>query len=149
MTYFARLIRAARSYKWAAAALLTITTLLARDSAVQDLFAGALSKARQAVGARDASLSESPDSGFLRYAAMINSRDQLERARKAYNEGEGTLKGDALLEAQDRLRAAKTREREARLAFLPELAKRCESAKVALPREAAEALTALKSETNQ
>jgi hypothetical protein len=80
---------------------------------------------------------------------MINARDQLERVRKAYNEGEGTLKGDALLAAQDRLRAAKTRYREARLAFLPELAKRCELARIAVPAESAQALASLTSETSE
>jgi hypothetical protein len=91
-----------------------------------------------------------PDaSGFVRYAAMINSRDQLERVRKEYNDGEASLKGDALLEAQDRLRAAKARYRQARLAFLPELARACDEVKVPLPRDSAEALAALKSETTE
>jgi predicted negative regulator of RcsB-dependent stress response len=79
---------------------------------------------------------------------MISSLERLERARAEYNKGEETLKGDALLEAQDRLRAAKARYREARHAFLPELARQCEQARVSLPREAAQALAALNDESN-
>jgi hypothetical protein len=149
MYRFASVIRWAQRYKWAAAAFVTIATLVARDAAFQGMLDGAFAKARQVAGSRGDARLDTADSGFLRYAAMINSRSQLERARKEYNDGEGTLKGDALLEAQDRLRAAKARDLQARLAFLPELAKRCEEAKVALPRDAAEALAALKAETNE
>lgn len=147
MNRFTNLIQGARKHKWATAAVVAIGTLALRDPAVEGLLAKAADKARQAVGERSARVSAG--SGFIRYAAMINSRDQLERARKEYNEGERSLKGDALLEAQDRLRAAKVRDREARLAFLPELARECRQAKVALPREAAEALAALEAETNE
>jgi len=142
-------IRGLQRHKWAAAALMTIGTLLARDAAVQGVFAGAMARVRQVAGSSEDHAGRSDGSGFVRYAAMINSRDQLDRARKEYNEGEAKLKGDALLEAQDRLRAARTRYREARLAFLPELARHCDQARVALPRESAEALAALKGETTE
>ena len=71
-------------------------------------------------------------------AQMVAARD--------YNERESTLKGDALLEAQDRLRAAKSRYRQARLAFWPELAEQCRQAGVPVPREAAEALVVVKND---
>ena len=78
---------------------------------------------------------------------MIQSREQLERARREYNESESRLKGDALLEAQDRLRTAKARDRQAKLAFLPELVRQCDQARLPVPREAAETLAALHTET--
>jgi len=143
MNRFASFVREVRNHRWTAAAVMAIVTLLARDAAVQGLAARAVDRARQAVGAGNDPARDPATSGFLRYAAMINSRDQLERTRRLYNEGEASLKGDALLEAQDSLRAAKARYREARLAFLPELARQCERARVALPAEAAEALAAL------
>jgi hypothetical protein len=149
MTRIGTVFRTLQRNKWATAALVTIATLLARDATVHGVFAGVAAKARQAAGFDRDGARAPAESGFVRYAAMINSRDQLERARKEYNEGEGRLKGDALLEAQDRLRAAKARDREARLAFLPELARQCEQAKVGIPREAAEALAALKSGTDE
>lgn len=132
-------IQGIRTHRWAAAAVMAIGTLLLRDASVHGLLARAAERARQAVGAGH----DSASSGFVRYAAMINSRDQLERARTAYNHGEASLKGDALLDAQDALRTAKARYRLARLAFLPELARQCSQANVALPPEAAEALAAL------
>ncbi len=144
MNRFARLIRGIRNHRWTAAAVMAIVTLLARDASVQGVLAGAADTARQAVGRKE----DPGRSGFVRYAAMVNSRDQLERARQVYNQGEATLKGDALLEAQDALRAAKARYREARLAFLPELARQCELAKVALPTEATEALASLERDRN-
>ena len=140
-------IRSARRHKWATAAVVTIATLLARDPTVQGAIGSALSRARQVVRG-DASEDRTPaDSGFLRYAAMIHGREQAERARREYNENEARLKGDALLEAQDRLRTAKARDRQARLAFLPELARQCELARVPLPREAADALAELNNVT--
>jgi hypothetical protein len=140
-------IRSARQHKWATAAAVTIATLLARDPSVQGALESALSRARQAVRG-DASSDRNPaDSGFLRYAAMIHGREQFERARREYNENEARLKGDALLEAQDRLRTAKARDRQARLAFLPELARQCEQARVPLPSEAAVALAELNNVT--
>ena len=136
-------VQAVGRHKWATAAVVALATLLARDPAVRGVIGSAAERARQAVrGVEDPA-----ESGFLRYAAMLNSREQAERARREYNANEGTLKGDALLEAQDRLRAAKARDRQARLAFLPELARRCRQAGVPLPREAAEALAALNAES--
>ena len=99
-------IRSAPRHKWATAAVVTIATLLARDTGIQEVIGSAVSGARQAVsGGRGGGKGRiGVDSGFLRYAAMIQSREQLERARREYNENESRLKGDALLEAQDRLR---------------------------------------------
>jgi hypothetical protein len=140
-------IRSAQRHKWATAAVVTIATLLARDPGVQGFLGSAVSRARQAVGGSGGEGRFGADSGFLRYAAMIQSREQFERARREYNENESRLKGDALLEAQDRLRAAKARDRQAKLAFLPELARQCDQARLPVPREAAEALAALNTET--
>ena len=112
-------------YKWAAAAALAVVTFAARDPWVSSLLGSAATRVRETVGGRDRS--DGASDGYVRYAAMIQAREQMERARKDYNEREGQLKGDALLEAQDHLRAAKTRYRQARLAFLPELARRCAS----------------------
>jgi len=147
MIRVADFLRSARRHRWAAAALATIATLLARDPTVRDVFASAADRVRQAVGHEAGEGRATADSGFLRYAAMIQSREQVDRARREYNENEGRLKGDALLEAQDHLRAARARDRQARLAFLPELARQCERAGMPLPREAAEALAALDRET--
>jgi hypothetical protein len=142
-------VRSAPRHKWGTAAFVTIATLLARDPGVQGVFGSAVSRARQAVGGNRFSGEDraTAESGFLRYAAMIQSHDHLERARRDYNENEPRLKGDALLEAQDRLRAAKQRARQAKLAFLPELVRQCDQARMPVPPEAAEALAALNSET--
>ncbi len=142
-------IRSVQRHKWATAALVTIATLLGRDPGVQGVLGSAVSRAREAFNS-SASGSDGRarvDSGFLRYAAMIQSREQLERARREYNENESRLKGDALLEAQDRLRAARVRDRQARRAFLPELSRQCEQAGMPIPREASEALATLNTET--
>jgi hypothetical protein len=147
MTRIFEFVRRAQRHKWATAAVVTIATLLVRDPTVQGVLGSAVDRVRQAAWSRASDNRIPADSGFLRYAAMINSREQAERARQDYNEKEAQLRGDALLDAQDRLRSAKTRYRQARLAFLPELARRCEQARTPLPREAAEALTALNNET--
>jgi hypothetical protein len=139
-------VRVLRRYKWAAAATLTVATLLARDAGVQELVGSAVERTRNAFRDSKGAAHSGADSGYIRYAAMVNSREQAERARREYNESEGKLKGDALLEAQDRLRAAKARFLEARLAFLPELARECGRANVALPAEASDALASLKAE---
>jgi len=145
---YQRVLQRARDHKWAFAALMAIATLLARDPGVRGVLGQVAGRVRQAVEGDDVA-SRDAATGYVRYAAMLNSRDQAERAKAEYNANEATLKGDALLEAQDRLRAAKARYREARLAFLPELAHQCEQAKVALPSEAAQALASLKAETNE
>jgi hypothetical protein len=137
-------IRSIRRHRWATAAVVAIATLLARDPSVQGSLGSALNRARQAIRGDAAEGRTQADSGFLRYAAMIQGREQLDRARREYNENESRLKGDALLEAQDRLRAAKVRDRQARLAFLPELARQCELAGMPLPQDAAVALADLK-----
>jgi len=136
-------ISSVRRHRWATAAVVTIAGLLARDPAVQGALGSAFNRAKEAVRGDSGEDRSRAESGFLRYAAMIHGREQFERARREYNENEATLKGDALLEAQDRLRTAKARDRQARLAFLPELARQCERARVPLPREAAEALAEL------
>jgi hypothetical protein len=149
MTRFVRILQRVRDHKWAVAALLTFATLVAREPAVRGVVGNVVSRVRQATESDENRSRSAADSGFVRYAAMLNSRDQAERARAEYNANEAKLKGDALLEAQDRLRAAKARYRQARLAFLPELARTCEHAGVPLPRDAAEALAALKAETDE
>jgi hypothetical protein len=140
------LIGSARQHKWATAAFLTLAALLARDPAVQSAVGSGWDRVKQALGAKTPEGGSQADSGFLRYAVMVHTREQLERERREYNANEARLKGDALLEAQDRLRSARNRDRQARLAFLPELARQCEQAGTPLPREAADALAALKSE---
>ncbi len=142
-------VRAARRRRWAAAALVAIVTLLARDPSVKLAFEMAATKARQALNGGDATSPNPADSGYVRFATMLHARDQADRARDQYNRAEATLKGDALLEAQDRLRATKARYRQARLAFLPELARQCRLADITLPAEMADALDALKTEVRE
>ena len=143
MNRIVTLARAVPRHKWATAAIMTIAALLARDPAVRGVFDAATQRVSQAFRPSERSASEGADSGFLRYAHLLNSREQAEKARQVYNANEAALKGDALLEAQDRLRAAKARYRQARLAFLPELARQCERAGVTVPHESAEALASL------
>jgi hypothetical protein len=138
----------ARDHKWGMALALALSTLIARDPGVQELFWTALAKVRQG-GSGDEGSRDLASSGYVRYAAMIQARDEAEKARADYNDRESSLKGDALLEAQDRLRAAKARYCQARLAFLPELARRCEQAKLPVPREASEALASLRHESGE
>jgi hypothetical protein len=146
MARISGLVRTIFRHRWATAAAVAIATLIARDPSVRGALGSALDGPLRLAGfERDAERS-SASSGFLRYAALIQSRDQAEQARRDYNERESTLKGDALLEAQDRLRAAKHRYRQARLAFWPELAEQCRQAGTPLPREAAEALVVMKNE---
>jgi hypothetical protein len=148
-TFMARItdfVRTIRRHRWATAAVVAIATLVARDPSVRGLLGSALDETLRFAGVEWSAERSTARSGFLRYAALIQSRDQAEQARRDYNEREGTLKGDALLEAQDRLRAAKRRYREARLAFWPELADQCRQAGVPVPREASEALVVMKNE---
>ena len=145
MTHISQWFRSVRRHKWASAALVAITTLLARDPGVQAVFSAMAARVRE-VGRGDEARPDSAETGYVRYAAMIQARDEADKARADYNDKEATLKGDALLEAQDRLRAAKLRYRQARLAFLPELARQCERAHLPVPREATEALAMLRQE---
>ena len=138
--------RALRRHKWASAALVALATLLARDPAVQGLFSSGLAKVREIGRGKEEGRDPAP-SGFVLYASMIQARDEAEKARLDYNQGEATLKGDALLEAQDLLRATKARYRQARLAFLPELVRQCQEARLPVPREAVDAFASLKQET--
>jgi hypothetical protein len=138
--------RSLKRHKWASAALVALVTLLARDPGVQGLFSSAMAKVRE-LGKGNGADRDPSTSGFVLYAAMIQARDEAEKARAEYNDRESTLKGDALLEAQDRLRSAKARYRQARLAFLPELARQCEQVKLPVPKEATEALAMLKQES--
>jgi hypothetical protein len=135
-------------HKWASAALIAFVTLLARDPGVQGLFSSVVSKVRDA-GRGDDGARDRTSSGFVLYAAMIQAGQEAEKARADYNDREASLKGDALLEAQDRLRSAKARYRRAGLAFLPELARECERAKLPVPREASEALAMLQQEAKE
>jgi hypothetical protein len=138
--------RSLRRHKWASAALVALVTLLARDPGVQGLFNSAVAKVRDLGNGNGADRDRS-NSGFVLYAAMIQARDEAEKARADYNERESMLKGDALLESQDQVRSAKARYRQARLAFLPELARQCDQVKLPVPKEASEALALLKQET--
>jgi len=138
-----------RKNRWAAAALVAIGTLLARDPIVREGAASVVSRVKRAANGGDESPRDTSAAGFVNYATMLDAREQAERARLDYNSNEAALKGDSLLEAQDRLRAAKARYRQARLAFLPELARHCERAGMPLPREASEALAALNAETRE
>lgn len=149
MTGLFRYLKGLRRNRWAAAALVAIGTLLARDPIIQGGAASVVSQARRALSGGDELPRDATASGFVNYAAMLHAREQAERARLDYNSNEATLKGDSLLEAQDRLRGAKARYRQARLAFLPELARQCERAGMPLPRETAEALAVLKAETRE
>ena len=149
MMHIMTAVRAARRHKWAAAALVAIGTLLARDPGVNRGVEAVAARARRAFDRGDDRARDAADSGFVRYAAMINARDQADRARDQYNRAEATLKGDALLEAQDRLRASKARYLQARLAFLPELARQCHEAAVPVPGELADAIDALKTEVRE
>ena len=148
-TFMARIsdfLRTIRRHRWATAAAVAIATLVARDPSVRRVLGSALNETLRFAGIERSADRSAATSGFLRYAALIQSRDQAEQARRDYNERESTLKGDALLEAQDRLRAAKNRYRQARQAFWPELAEQCRQAGVPVPREAAEALVVVKNE---
>ena len=149
MTGLFRFLSGLRRNRWGAAALVAIGTLLARDPIVQGGVSSVVSRARRAVSGGDESPRDASASGFVNYAAMLHAREQAERAKLDYNTNEATLKGDALLEAQDRLRGAKARYRQARLAFLPELARQCERAGLPLPKETAEELAALTAETHE
>jgi hypothetical protein len=139
--------RQVAQHKLAVVAVVAFGTLLARDPWIGGLIGAARDRAVEAFRGREAVGTEAD--GYLRYAAMINARDAAEQARRAYNEREAELMGDALLEAQDRLRSAKTRDREARLAFLPVLARRCQAANVPMPAEAAVALAELNAESSR
>jgi DNA repair exonuclease SbcCD ATPase subunit len=148
-TFMARIsdyVSKIRRHRWATAAAVAIATLVARDPSIRGALGSALDETLRFARIEWSADRSAASSGFLRYAALIQSRDQAEQARRDYNERESTLKGDALLEAQDRLRAAKSRYRQAKLAFWPELAKQCRQAGVPLPREAAEALVVAKNE---
>ncbi len=144
-----RFLRGLRRNRWGAAALVAIGTLLARDPILQGGVSSVVSQASRAVSGGGESARDASTSGFVNYAAMLHAREQAERAKRDYNTNEATLKGDSLLEAQDRLRGAKARYRQARLAFLPELARQCERAGMPLPRETTEELAALKAETRE
>jgi len=139
--------QAIKRHKWASAAVIAVLTLLARDPGVQGVFSSAIAKVYELGKGKEKDRDRDHASGFVLYAAMIQARDEAEKARAEYNDRESTLKGDALLEAQDRLRSAKARYRQARLAFLPELSRQCEQARLPVPKEAAEALAMLKQES--
>ncbi len=138
-------LRSAGRHKWASAALVAFATLLARDPGVQTIFSTVLAKVRDLGG--KAEVAEVSPSGFVLYAAMSQAREDSERARLEYNERESSLKGDALLEAQDRLRATKARYRQSRQAFLPELIRQCRQANLPVPKDALEQYASLEQET--
>jgi hypothetical protein len=149
MIRVSHIVQAVRTHRWATAAVVAIATLLARDPVVRGAVGTAFDRVRQTFGTSEATARDSAETAFIQYAVMLNSRDEAERARREYNENETKLKGDALLEAQDRVRAAKARYLKARLAFLPELARRCQEANVPVPTETAVALTELSREVGK
>ena len=138
-------LQSAARHKWASAALVAFATLLARDPGVQGLFSSTLARVRDLGGQNETA--EGSPSGFVLYAAMSQAREESEKARLDYNEREASLKGDVLLEAQDRLRATKARYRQAREAFLPELIRQCRQAKLPVPKGAMDEYAALEQET--
>jgi hypothetical protein len=144
MNHIKAALRSAGRHKWASAVLVALATLVARDPGVQGLASSALARVRD-LGGRDRADAASP-SGFVLYAAMAQAREESEKARLDYNQREASLKGDALLEAQDQLRASKARYRQARLAFLPELIHQCQQARLPVPRQAMEEYASLEHE---
>ena len=138
-------LRSVTRHKWASAALVAFATLLARDPGVQSVFSSGLARVRDLAGKSE--VAETSPSGFVLYAAMSQAREDSERARLEYNERESSLKGDALLEAQDRLRATKARYRQARQIFLPELIRQCRQANLPVPKEAQEQYASLEQES--
>ena len=87
------------------------------------------------------------EDGYLGYARMVAASKRYEEARRAYNAEADSLLGDSgPLDAQDELREARLRDREARLAFLPELSRRCLEIGVPVPQDDAVALESLKDE---
>jgi hypothetical protein len=134
-----RFLKAVAAHRGALAAV-AVGALLARDPAVRGLAASA---AAHLSPARASALAD-PASGYLGYARLIHARAAYEEARAAYNANAETLKGDALLEAQDALRVSKARFVAARAAFLPALREACEKAGVTFPSEAAGRLAGTK-----
>jgi hypothetical protein len=121
-----------------------LAALLAREPAVRDFAvsaAKAVNPARLVGSNRDGDRDQAD--GYLAYARMVNARAAYDQARAAYNRDAESLKGDALLEAQDSLRAARQRDAQARAAFLPALRASCERAQVPFPAEAAALLAGL------
>ncbi|RUL88261.1 mitotic spindle assembly checkpoint protein MAD1 [Tautonia sociabilis] len=140
MNSVATLLGKAWRNKAVTVAALAVGLLVARDPAVSGAVRSVAESAASAVGRGDR------ENGYLGYARMVAASLEYEAARRAYNESADSLDGDALLEAQDNLRAARLRDREARLAFLPELARRCAEAGVPVPQRDAVALEDLKAE---
>ncbi len=84
MRYARSVLQRARNHKWAFAATMAIATLLARDPGIRGVLGQVAGRVRQAVEGDDVA-SRDVASGFVRYAAMLNSRDQAERAKAEYN----------------------------------------------------------------
>jgi hypothetical protein len=144
MNRVANLMSFAWRNKAASVAVLAVGALVLRDPIVSGAVRSVAETAASAVtpGNPDGD----PGDGFVRYARMVAANGEYEAARRFYNESSETLAGDELLEAQDELRAARLRDREARLAFLPELARRCAEAGVPVPEVDAVALEELKAD---
>lgn len=122
--------------RWALPAV-ALVALAAREPSVRGL-------AVSAVRSFNPGSANDPAAGYLGYARLVNARDAYERARDAYNAGAESLKGDALLESQDKLRAARLRYQKARAEFLPALRAACVRADIPFPSEAAAMLVGLK-----
>jgi len=122
--------------RWALPAV-ALVALAAREPSVRGLAAAA-------VRSLTPGAANDPSAGYLGYARLVNARDAYERARDAYNARAESLKGDALLESQDALRAARLRYQKARAEFLPALRLACVRADVPFPSEAAAMIAGLK-----
>ncbi len=125
-------------------AVVALATMIARDPAVSNILGSTTAWIASTMERSD---QESESDGYVRYAQMVTATSQYEEVKQWYNENEASLSGDTLLEAQDRLRAARLRDLEARLAFLPELARHCAEAGVPVPEGDAAALAAIEAET--
>ena len=144
MNRVASLMNLVRKNKAASAAVLAVGALVARDPVVSGAVRSVAESAASAVTRGDRG--GQAEDGYVRYARMVAAADEYDAARRVYNASSETLAGDELLEAQDELRAARLRDREARLAFLPELARRCADAGVPVPEADAVALADLKAD---
>ncbi|WP_145266578.1 hypothetical protein [Tautonia plasticadhaerens] len=144
MNRFATLLGFIRRNKAASVAVLAVGALVARDPIVSGAARSVAETAASAVtrGGRDGPAED----GYVQYARMVAAAAEYDAARRDYNASSDALAGDELLEAQDGLRAARLRDREARLAFLPELSRRCADAGVPVPEDAAAALADLQAD---
>jgi hypothetical protein len=129
---FVSILKGVVTSRWGLPAV-AVAVLMARDPAVR----GLASSAAERLGAVSPGAADTdPAAGYLGFARLVNARAAYEAARASYNAKAESLKGDALLEAQDALRAAKARYAQARAAFVPALRDACTRADVPFPGQA-------------